>query len=168
MDKSLIIAVVVLAVVVFAWRFSTRKPARPTPPPIEQIDAFMSYSAGEAVDVAKEMGIALDYSDASIKRADDALGKIRQEYLQRKSEEGVWGLSVMFGAYVGEVIRRSDSKAFWKKDHPKIGENTFPLFWGGGDDCSFPIGWCQKRILNGEEDNIVFKLEVIRAKRNKG
>jgi hypothetical protein len=167
MDKSLIVAVVVIGAVIFAWRFSARSRTRPAPPPIEQIDAFMAYSAGEAVDVAKNMGIALDYSEASIKRADDALGKIRQEYLLKKSEDGVWGLSVMFGAYVGEVIRRSDSKAFWKKDHLKIGEATFPLFWGVGDDCSFPVGWCQKRILNGEEDNIVFKLEVIRANKKR-
>lgn len=118
METLLIIATILIAVVAVVWRRSPR----PTPPPVERIDAFMAYSASEAVDVAKNMGIILDYSESSIRRADDALEKLHQEYLRTKSEQGVWGLSVMFGAYVGEVIRRGNATAHWKKDHPSIGE----------------------------------------------
>lgn len=163
MNKSLLIALVVLVAMVLAWRSSTRKQPRPAPPPLEPIEGFMAYSAGEAVAIAKDMGIVLDYSEASIKHADDALEKLHQEYLKTKSDRGVWGVAVMFGAYVGEVMRRSDAKFYWKKDHPKIGENTFPLFKGAGDECSFPVAWCHKRILNGAEDDIVTKVKFVRG-----
>ena len=167
MNKSPAVAIAIIIAILAMLLISRKRSARPAAPPIEKIDAFMTYSAEEAVDVAKNMGIALDYSESSIKRADDALEKLHQEYLKRKSEDGVWGLSIMFGAYGGEVIRRGGATVYWKKDHPTIGENTFPLYWGGEGACVFPVGWCQKRILNGEEDSIVYKLEITRAKRKK-
>ncbi len=85
----------------------------------------------------------------------------------RKSDQELAGLAVVYGAYVGEVIRHGETKARWGRDHPAAGPNSYPLFWGAGDACSFPLAWCQKRLQNGDEDSIVYKFQVMEAERRK-
>jgi len=43
------------------------------------------------------------------------------------------------------------------------GEKSYPLHWLGGD--SFPVGWCFKRIMNGPEDNVWDKFQVVSKER---
>jgi hypothetical protein len=59
---------------------------------------------------------------------------------------------------VGEVIRRMHNGS-WGIDHDVAGPGSFPIRWA--DHESFPIGWCGKRILNGEEDNVWFKFRML-------
>jgi hypothetical protein len=47
----------------------------------------------------------------------------------------------------------------WAIDHEVAGPGSFPIRWG--DHESFPIGWCGKRIINGEEDNVWFKFRAL-------
>ena len=157
-----VIVIVIVIVVALAQHLCRQKAAPTAPPSTEQVEGFMIGYANEAVDIAKDMGITLDFSETSIKHVDDALEKVRQEYLKTKKKEGVWGLSIMFGAYIGEVMRRGDRKAYWLRDHPSVGEATFPLFLGADDNCVFPTSWCYKRILNGSEDNVVSKFRFTR------
>jgi len=113
----------------------------------------MRHLASEAVDIAdKSYGIKLDYGTESIQQVEVVLGKLHEEFLQRKSEKGVRGLAMAFGAYIGESIRKKVPEAKWDRDHPVAGEKSYPLHWLGGD--SFPLGWCYKRIVNGPEDNV--------------
>jgi hypothetical protein len=65
---------------------------------------------------------------------------------------------------IGEVIRRTETNVRWERDHPVMGEKAYPLHWGKGD--SFPMGWCEKRIVNGDEDNVWVKYTVL--KQNNG
>jgi hypothetical protein len=83
---------------------------------------------------------------------DEILGKLHQDYLKDNATPGLRGLATGFGAYVGEVIRRHHAGAEWKRDHPAVGEKTYPIHWEGGD--SFPKGSCYKRIVNGDEDDV--------------
>jgi hypothetical protein len=123
------------------------------------MDEMMRHLASEAVDIAdKTYGIKLDYSTESIQKVEVVLGKLHDEMLQRKSTEGVRGLAMAFGAYIGESIRKGVPEAKWERDHPVAGEKSYPLHWFGGD--SFPIGWCLKRIMNGPEDNVWDKFTV--------
>ncbi len=39
------------------------------------------------------------------------------------------------------------------------GEKSYPLRWKGKE--TFPLAWCSKRIVNGDEDSIWFKYTVI-------
>lgn len=116
-------------------------------------DGMIRNLASEAVDIAdKSYGIKLDYSTESVQQVEVVLGKLHDELQQRKSEEGVRGLAMAFGAYIGESIRKKYPEAKWDRDHPVAGEKSYPLHWLDGD--SFPVGWCFKRITNGPEDNV--------------
>jgi hypothetical protein len=124
----------------------------------------MRYLAAEAVDMAnRDFGIKLDYSVESIEQVEEMLGRLYDEVARRKSSEGVRGLAMMCGAYIGESIRRTEPDAKWEQDHPVAGEKSYPLHWQGGE--SFPCGWCYNRIMNGPEDNIWHKYLVLKQDR---
>jgi hypothetical protein len=161
---AILIAILVLVGIFF---FRTRwKPDGPTSAPdFKTTEELITYLAEEARDIAKKSyGIELDYSVESIKRAEEALGKLHEEYVKTKPTSGVQGLASAFGAYVGEAIRRNDPGASWSKDHPVGGPKSYPLKWSGGD--SFPMAWCHKRIVNGPEDNVWHKYSVLKDRKD--
>jgi hypothetical protein len=128
-------------------------------------DEFVQWLADEAVkDAASNNHIELDYSPQSIERVEQILGRLHNTYTQTPSSISVKGLSAAYGAYIGEVIRRTESNVHWERDDPVMGEKAYPLRWGTGS--SYPMGWCQKRIVNGEEDNVWIKYKIL--KENKG
>ena len=69
------------------------------------------------------------------------------------------GLSAAYGAYIGEVIRRTETGVHWERDNPVFGEKLYPLHWGKNQ--SNPLGWCYERIVNGEEDNVWVKYSIL-------
>ncbi len=126
----------------------------------EQLQEGMRAVAAQAVEAARlEYGVSLDYSAASVERVEGILARLHEEHrrsrfsLAREKSEG-W----RWGAYVGEVILRI-SPGHWEMDHSVAGKGTFPVVVKRGD--SFPIGWCRKRIVNGPEDNIWQKFQVL-------
>jgi len=50
------------------------------------------------------------------------------------------GMASMYGAYIGEVIRRSEPNAHWLRDD-ELGEKTYPIVWGPGQGHSYPMAW---------------------------
>ena len=120
----------------------------------------MGEMAEEAVSLATDCyQIKLDYSDDSIADIENILSQLHDEYTKTGNEEGLYGLAIMCGAYIGEVAQRNHQVGRWEKDHPTIGEMTFP-FYLEDDSCIFPVGWCQKRILDGADDNVVPKYRI--------
>jgi hypothetical protein len=126
-----------------------------TPPQEPETEALMQEGVAQVLELAKEGGITLDFSDDSINDIEKILADCHLEYQKANSEEGIFGLSVMFGAYIGEVIKRKGLGGSWARNHPEWGEDSFPFHWRG--HILFLAGWCQKRILDGEGDNVAFK-----------
>lgn len=158
-----ILAVVVIAVVAgLAVLKSQKKPAQQTE--FKTTDEMMVVLAAEAVkDAEKETNIKLDYSPQSIEKVEEVLSKIHEQFAKDKSSIAVNGLAMAYGAYIGEVIRRTEPGVTWKEDHPVAGEKSYPLHWNGGE--SFPCGWCYKRITNGPEDNVWYKYQLAKGQR---
>ena len=126
-------------------------------------DEFIQWLASEAVQDAKtQNNVQLNYSVESIKAVDKILGQIHDAYVKDPKSVSVTGLGSAYGAYVGEVIRRSESGAKWERDDPVGGEKSYPLIWGAGH--SYPLGWCQKRIINGDEDSVWVKYSVLKER----
>lgn len=149
--EYIIIPIVVVAIVIVSQIIRNKKP-----------DNMMKQAASIAVSTAKQCyQIELDYSDSSIEKTEKVLGRIHEDYLKSKSEEGIHGLSIMYGAYLGEVLKKSKGIGRWEKDHPTFGKNSFPFYWNE-KDCAFPVSWCFKRIANGPEENVVHKFKVFR------
>ncbi len=126
---------------------------------LEQLKNQMSKLAER---IASEgFSIDLDYSVESIKQVEHILGIIHDEYRNTRSEEGLQGIAFEFGAYIVKVIERHFEPAEWQKDHPSMGENLFPLYWR--NSTIFPVGWCIKRIYDGQGDDVwtKFKLFVL-------
>ena len=59
---------------------------------------------------------------------------------------------------MGEVIRRV-RPCRWAVDSRVGGEGSFPVVYENGDE-SYPVRWCYKRIVNGEEDNVWHKFTL--------
>ena len=111
-----------------------------------------------ALQVAEGEGLSLDFSPGSVSNVEKILASLHKDYRQTKSEDGLFGLALEFGAYLIEVIDRNyPPKGKWTRDHPEVGPNTFPYEWRGA--TLFPVGWCQKRILDGPGDNVTTKFE---------
>jgi hypothetical protein len=113
-------------------------------------------------DAEQGNGIRLDYSAESIKTVDHILGKLHDQYMKAPSSISVRGLSAAYGAYVGEVIRRTEPNVHWLRDDD-LGEKIYPLVWDKAH--VYPMSWCQKRIENGDEDNVWMKYTILRKQR---
>lgn len=92
------------------------------------------------------------------------LGNLHDHYAKNSSSVSVKGLASAYGAYIGEVIRRSEPGAKWERDDEVGGEKSYPIIWGTGLGHSYPMAWCYRRIVNGPEDNVWVKYSVLRDK----
>jgi hypothetical protein len=112
-----------------------------------------------AEQVAAAFDIELDYSERSVEDVDGILGELHDEYRRTKSDEGLQGIALQFGAYLVTVLERHRGPVVWKRDHPDIGTDTFPVEWRG--TTLFPFGWCLKRIIDGPGDDLVSKWQAL-------
>lgn len=118
-------------------------------------DEFILWLADEAVkDAEQQDHTKLDYSVESIKTVEQILGRLHGQWVKNPSSVSAKGLGSAYGAYIGEVIRRSEQGARWERDDA-TGEKSYPLIWSAGH--SYPMAWCYHRILNGDEDNVWVK-----------
>ena len=75
-------------------------------------DEFVQWLANEAVkDAGEENHVKLDYSVESIKTVEQVLGHLHDQYAKDPSKISVNGLGSAYGAYLGEVIRRTEPGA---------------------------------------------------------
>lgn len=125
-------------------------------------DEFVQWLANEAVKDAREQNhIKLDYSVESIKNVEQILGALHNQYTKDPSTISAKGLGSAYGAYIGEVIRRSEPGAHWQRDD-ETGEKSYPIIWGPTLGHSYPMAWCYHRILNGDEDNVWVKYRALK------
>ena len=161
MKSSTVVLLALLALGVVFFLLTPRKevPARK----FSTTDEFVQFMAAEAVkDAAKQDHIDLDYSVDSIKRVEEILGHLHEQYVKDPSSISVKGLGSAYGAYIGEVIRRSEPDAKWERDDAVGGEKSYPIIWGPGHGHSYPMAWCYHRIVNGPEDNVWVKFQVLK------
>jgi hypothetical protein len=162
--KWLLLVLGVVAIVLL-MAFLKARQRRPAEREFKSTDEFVQWLASEAVnDAAQNNHINLDYTPASIKDAEKILGKLHDAYVQRPSSVSVKGLAAAYGAYIGEVIRRTEPNVRWERDDPVFGEKVYPLHWDKG--TVYPMGWCQKRIVDGDGDNVWIKYTILKEKRS--
>ena len=111
-----------------------------------------------ALQIAGDFHIKLDYSHNSIKQVEKILGKVHIEYAKTKNEDGLNGIAVGLAAYIVATIVKNTKEGRWYIDHVNFGEKSFPFYWR--EAILFPCGWCQKRIFDGEGDNIWSKYNI--------
>jgi hypothetical protein len=164
MKPKLMTISILIACAAVAWMFF--KEWKRKHPSFANTEQFINYLAAQAVaDAQKENHVTLDYSIDSLKQVDQVLGHVHDTYVTNTSAVSVNGLSAAYGAYVGEVIHRHEPNSFWARDSKVAGEKSYPLHWGAGE--SYPMRWCSKRIVNGDEDLIWVKYDVLKKRQMK-
>jgi hypothetical protein len=142
----------------FLWRQSKNRERT-----FKSTDEFIQWLASKAIEDAESQNhVHLDYSVESIKSVEKILGQLHEKYAMNPSSISEKGLGSAYGAYVGEVIRRSEPGAKWERDDVAGGEKSYPLIWGAGH--SYPLAWCRRRIIDGEGDNVWIKYSVLKER----
>lgn len=129
----------------------------------KEIDSLCEH----AVAYAESFGVILDYSRTSIKEIEKILDYYSRDLAGRSHDEKpterqIWSMAMIWGAYIGEVLRR------------EIGQNCswcFEDVFGDGevlhirllnkDFRAFPIDKVYKRFINGSEDNVCSFFDII-------
>ena len=120
----------------------------------ESIDHYCST----AIAYAQSFGKRLDYSDDSIDDVEEILDFYHQELVrteEKPTQNQIWSMAVVWGAYLGEVMRR------------KMGEPCGWMFEDGefhleaAGAKAYPMGKAYKRIVNGPEDSVVSFFDII-------
>lgn len=125
----------------------------------------MKSLAERAVEHGKRFNYDFDYKRESIDELEDVLDKYESATKKvNASDEEIWELSLIFGAYLGEVLLRTGLKHAgfrWKNS------DGIPILEKDIKTNVSPVSKVFKRLKNGKEDNIkpFFDIGVCIAKR---
>ncbi len=152
------VAVIATITLLYAAFLRARKPQVVRP---RSLNEMMRDGAEKAVNRARtRYEVTLDFTPASLLGVDAVLTRIHQEFVAAPRLVDVNSLAFVFGAYIGETIRRNHSDCSWERNHVGGGENSYPLHWS--EATCFPIGWCVRRIHNGEDESVWMNYEMAR------
>src|SRR5882724_3641495 len=103
MRNKLLIAAGLVGIVVGAWRvIEERQSAKHKN--LASTEQFVSYASDQAIAEAQKFdAIPLDYSVDSLKKVDTILGRVHELYVKDPSSVHIRGISLEYGAYVGEM-----------------------------------------------------------------
>jgi len=128
---------------------------------INSLDQAMSAAAESAVEQAASFGYTLDYSETSIRSVEVILAALHDS-IGRDSppEKEIDRMATMFGAYIGEVIKRKWGGK-WKLESAMHPNQKVLTFETGTIDLwpQFKVG---KRLTNGPEDNVWHYFQILR------
>ncbi len=131
----------------------------------DDLDKLKEDMSKLAERVATEgFGVTLDYSIESVKEVEKLLSTFHKEYKTTGSDDGMTGLAFEFAAYIVKVIERNIGPVRWERNHPEMGDDSFPLYLDDG--ALFPFGWCIKRIFDGPADDVWTKFNVFVLKQD--
>lgn len=117
--------------------------------------------ANLAVSYAKQMGYTFDYSAACVEQLETILNEYSEELMADQSEQitekQIWSMSLIWGAYLGETIRRqTTSNVRWLQE-----EDTKEVYLINENQGKvYPVTKVQKRLREGLQDNVVSFYDV--------
>ena len=129
---------------------------------------WLSGQAQIAVKTARtKWDLELDFTPESLTNVDAVLGQLHDALKsappeQRPSEKQLEGASIMWGIYVGEVVRRHYGGQ-WEVSKP---DGILQLVIGQAR--LFPVRKVQKRITEGPGDNVAFYFSAMKTVLEKG
>ncbi|MBG87310.1 MAG: hypothetical protein CMO80_10470 [Verrucomicrobiales bacterium] len=158
------ILAVVLVIVVLVWL--VKRYLLPLMPTFVQqlfsysLDAEMKVLAMDAVSRAKEEYRAeLTYDRSSVKVLEERILKDlhHNHLIEPLSAETLMSESQLWGAYLGEVLRRiRDGK--WREKSSQRGKRAMPFKFSSRGEV-FPCDWVLRRIKHGDEFNLAEAIE---------
>ncbi|PQO33258.1 hypothetical protein C5Y96_10415 [Blastopirellula marina] len=156
---------IAVALVIGYW-FLRRQQNADRPLTDQDAIAEMQSRAQRAVaDAKSEYGVDLDFSPDSIQSLESILEQVHQSHAANSiSETELTRHALKWGGYLGEVIKQVQT-AEWKLNSQINGEGSLPIVYEDESE-SFPVAWCHKRIVNGDEDNVWTKFTILVVNRD--
>lgn len=121
----------------------------------KSVEAMAAAAANLAVARARSRwAIQLDYTPKSIQVVEMILAQLHENYKTEPALVDVNSTAFIFGAYIGETIRRNHRATFWQSDF-----DCYPLHYN--ETTCFPVAWCTTRIAVGSAENVWTKYQVL-------
>jgi hypothetical protein len=128
----------------------------------ESVAAMATTYAAQAVDAAREFGADLDYSEDSLKKLEDILSRMKQQYADNPTQDQLDERCKMWGSYLGEVVRRRFGGTWSIETYPGKGFATLTLSVGGSK--LFPSMKVHRRLTQGEDDDVWAFYKMVKAR----
>ncbi len=122
--------------------------------------------AQAAVEHAQEyFATTLDFSESSVEDVELILARMYERVPRGRfskmrrgpNEQQIAGIATLYGAYLGEVMRRLFGGR-WEKGYEDDPEALVVRFTGR--TAAFPMAWAWKRLTNGPEDDVLVKFRM--------
>ncbi len=139
----------------------------------QDIGAMMQSYAEDAVRMAREFRVELDYSEQSLEQVEHLLDELHEELqngpapktsqsAERSSNQQVDEMSRIWGGYLGEVVRRRFGGEWTIEKYPAGDFLIVTLNVNGAK--VFPAMKIHKRLTNGAADNLLAFYQNVRAR----
>jgi hypothetical protein len=142
--------------------------------PLNTIADMMEQYAADAVRLAPEFGVALDYSESSLETLERILeqiaGKLPSSEAERRSEDSMQkeldSIARIWGGYFGETIRRLWGGEWGVETYPGTIAPVISIDIGGAK--LFPVMKVYRRLTKGEHENVWRFYQMVRGKVSAG
>jgi hypothetical protein len=125
----------------------------------KDMNAEMARHAQAAIEMVRSaFGHELDLSEATIGAVESLLNAFHES--DDTTPEMLTNTALMFGAYIGELVRAHCPHATWT-DGSLTPDAPPPSLVVGSIEIS-PLVWCFKRLHNGSADSVVDKYLAFR------
>lgn len=143
------------------WFFGRHKKTEQKAEPVHSgLDEMMQKNSATAVEYAKSLELALDYSENSLKGLEQILRDFSENIAKSTPpEDQLWSMALIFGAYLGEVLLKNglSQKGYgWGTDNT----SDIPLLVADTGLYIAPVDKAYKRLVNGAEDNVCVFYEI--------
>lgn len=123
----------------------------------KNLEKMIAEGAEKAVARARSRyEIALDYRTESIQKVEIVLAKVHETYQAAPQLVDVNSMAFVFGAYIGETIRKNHPGCSWERTH-----DSYPLQWG--EKTCVPMAWCTQRLTEGASENVWLKFQALQS-----
>lgn len=112
------------------------------------------HAEAAAAMVFEVYGHKLDFSEPTIGAVEAILNGLWKD--GDVSDQLAVNVTVLFGSYIGELIREAFPEARWARSKSAPGGIESP-FIQLDDIQLFPLSWCYKRLYKGPGDSVVVK-----------
>lgn len=138
--------------------------------PLSNISDMMEQYAAEAVRLAPEFGIMLDYSESSLEGLerilDQLADKLPNSEAEPPSEDSMQkeldSTSRIWGGYFGETIRRLWGGEWGVETYPGTVAPVIAIDIGGAK--LFPVMKIYRRLTKGQEENVWRFYQMVRGR----
>ncbi len=138
--------------------------------PLNTIADMMEQYAADAVRLAPEFGVALDYSESSLEALerilDQLADKVQSSEAEPRSEDSMQkeldSVSRIWGGYFGETIRRLWGGEWGVETYPGTIAPVISVDIGGAK--LFPVMKIYRRLTKGEDENVWSFYQMVRAR----